>query len=168
LIGRILMNSPEALVPPFKQRNAYVMIRGMLPALLLALFLCSFQITPGVKSERLPSVEKADPAGAETDHRVSVELSPGTGRKWELVRTSATPTTLSNELGRALSQGRAEPLNLASADFDEDGRADLIGGYRFEGRGIIAEWRGNASLRSGTSKPTTWARGESAFTALAA
>jgi hypothetical protein len=47
----------------------------------------------------------------------------------------------------ALEQNRAQPLSLASADFDEDGVPDLVGGYSYAGHGIVTLLRGN--LESG-------------------
>src|SRR5207253_8937804 len=47
------------------------------------------------------------------------------------------------ELRNALEQNQAEPLSLASADFDEDGVPDLISGYSYNGQGIVTLWRGN-------------------------
>src|SRR5687767_4895579 len=43
----------------------------------------------------------------------------------------------------ALEQNRAQPLSLASADFDEDGVPDLVSGYSYAGRGIVTLLRGN-------------------------
>ncbi|HEY3102193.1 MAG TPA: CSLREA domain-containing protein [Pyrinomonadaceae bacterium] len=43
----------------------------------------------------------------------------------------------------ALEQNVAEPLSLATADFDEDGMPDLVAGYAYNGRGIITLHRGN-------------------------
>jgi len=47
------------------------------------------------------------------------------------------------ELRLALEQNQAEPLSLASADFDEDGGPDLASGYGYDGRGIVTLLRGN-------------------------
>ena len=44
---------------------------------------------------------------------------------------------------KALEQNQAEPLSLASADFDEDGVPDLISGYSYSGSGIVAIFKGN-------------------------
>jgi CSLREA domain-containing protein len=49
----------------------------------------------------------------------------------------------SPELQEALEQNKAQPLSLASADFDEDGVPDLISGYQYNGRGIVTLLRGN-------------------------
>src|SRR5205807_6193238 len=47
------------------------------------------------------------------------------------------------ELRSVLEQNQAEPLSLASADFDEDGVPDLISAYAYNGQGIITLLRGN-------------------------
>lgn len=47
------------------------------------------------------------------------------------------------ELTQALQRNEAEPLALASSDFDEDGVPDLICGYGHSGSGIITLLRGN-------------------------
>jgi hypothetical protein len=47
------------------------------------------------------------------------------------------------DLRVALEQNLAEPLSLASADFDEDGVADLVSGYAYAGHGIVTIHRGN-------------------------
>jgi len=48
------------------------------------------------------------------------------------------------QLVRPLEQDQAQPLSLASADFDEDGVRDLISGYALpDGSGIITLHRGN-------------------------
>jgi hypothetical protein len=46
-------------------------------------------------------------------------------------------------LTQALQRNEAEPLALASADFDEDGVPDLICGYAHSGSGIVTWLRGN-------------------------
>jgi hypothetical protein len=47
------------------------------------------------------------------------------------------------ELVRLLRQNQAQPLALASADFDEDGVPDLVAGYAVAGAGAGALLRGN-------------------------
>src|SRR5207302_893242 len=47
------------------------------------------------------------------------------------------------ELRSVLEQNQAEPLSLASADFDEDGVPDLVSGYSYNGQGIVTLLRGN-------------------------
>ena len=46
-------------------------------------------------------------------------------------------------LQRALTENKAQPRSLASADFDEDGVPDLVSSYAYNGRGIITIHRGN-------------------------
>jgi CSLREA domain-containing protein len=48
-----------------------------------------------------------------------------------------------DDLRAALENNQAEPLSLTSADFDEDGVPDLVGGYSYEGQGIVTLMRGN-------------------------
>jgi hypothetical protein len=48
------------------------------------------------------------------------------------------------DLQQALTQNQAQPLSLASADFDEDGVSDLVSGYRLSTSGTLTLWRGNA------------------------
>lgn len=49
-----------------------------------------------------------------------------------------------DHLIESLKRNEAKPLSLASADFDEDGVADLIAGYQSpDGRGIVVVHRGN-------------------------
>ena len=55
------------------------------------------------------------------------------------------PTRYAGDDGarRLLESGQASPLALATADFDEDGVADLVSGYADGGGGIITLHRGN-------------------------
>jgi len=48
---------------------------------------------------------------------------------------------------QAIAAGRVRPLSLASADFDEDGVADLASGYGDSGRGLVALHRGDSGAR---------------------
>ena len=63
-----------------------------------------------------------------------------------------------NAGSQALARGSADPLSLATADFDEDGLPDLASGYGVGGAGAVSIHRGNvdalwpygAALRNGT------------------
>jgi hypothetical protein len=46
-------------------------------------------------------------------------------------------------LSRLIEQNLANPLSLASADFDEDGVVDLVNGYAVQSQGIVVLHRGN-------------------------
>jgi uncharacterized repeat protein (TIGR01451 family) len=52
--------------------------------------------------------------------------------------------TSTDDLSLVLQQNSAEPLTLESGDFDQDGIADLIIGYKESNRGILTILRGNA------------------------
>ena len=68
---------------------------------------------------------------------INPEISLQNG--YDLLTTYTGPA----ELTKALEQNLAQPLSLASADFDEDGVPDLISGYSYGGRGIVTLLRGN-------------------------
>src|SRR5215208_1762537 len=68
------------------------------------------------------------------------------------------------ELRAALEQNQAEPLNLASADFDEDGMPDLVTGYSFEDRGIVTLMRGNVDAIYPNSPAAQQRRANGTFT----
>src|SRR5215217_3641594 len=68
------------------------------------------------------------------------------------------------ELRAALEQNQAEPLNLASADFDEDGMPDLVTGYSFDDRGIVTLMRGNVDAIYPNSPAAQQRRANGTFT----
>jgi hypothetical protein len=91
----------------------------------------------------------------------------GRGNPWinlsdgrELITTYSGP----DELQQALVQNQAQPLSLASADYDEDGVPDLICGYAYEGRGIITVHRGNVDSIYPNSPEAQKRRAEETFT----
>jgi hypothetical protein len=64
-----------------------------------------------------------------------IKLEPG--------RALLAPYSGPAPAARMLEKNLARPLALASADFDEDGVADLISGYAAAGGGVITLLRGN-------------------------
>jgi uncharacterized repeat protein (TIGR01451 family) len=88
----------------------------------------------------LNSIGLRDSRGLITVH------AAGRGNPWiNLGDGRDVPTGYSGaaKLQRVLEQNLAPPRALASADFDEDGVPDLIGGYAGPGGGIITLHRGN-------------------------
>ena len=71
------------------------------------------------------------------DNQGNAGINLGDGR--QLMINYSGPAGSKN----ALTKGRARPLGLASADYDEDGVADLVIGYGGEKGGIITLLRGN-------------------------
>lgn len=63
-----------------------------------------------------------------------------------------------------LRQNRAQPLALASADFDEDGVPDLISGYVVAGSGAITLLRGNVDAIYPNSPEAQQRRADGTFT----
>jgi len=53
-----------------------------------------------------------------------------------------------------IQRNQATPLSLASADFDEDGVPDLVGGFEFDGRGFVSQWRGREQSVRQTTRQT--------------
>lgn len=57
------------------------------------------------------------------------------------------------EVQLPVQRNQATPLSLASADFDEDGIPDLVGGFDSDGRGFVSQWRGrDRSVRQRQTK----------------
>jgi all-beta uncharacterized protein/S-layer family protein len=68
------------------------------------------------------------------------------------------------ELVEALERNQARALSLASADFDEDGVADLVSGYAGAEGGIITLRRGNVDFIYPNTSDAKQRRAEGAFT----
>jgi hypothetical protein len=76
----------------------------------------------------------------------SAICNPQSGRPWiNLCDGRDLPTVYTGVAGltQVLEHGLAQPLALASADFDEDGVPDLVSGYVGPSGGILALHRGN-------------------------
>src|SRR5579872_7171174 len=104
----------------------------------------------------LPCVSADSPSMLRAAHRGAPYLNLRDGH--------AVPTEYRGEdrAAGALRAGQAQPLSLASADFDEDGVPDLVSGYAESGgRGIATVHRGNidalwpygAAVRNGEPPP---------------
>jgi photosystem II stability/assembly factor-like uncharacterized protein len=102
--------------------------------------------------------------------RLSEEVSihaAGRGNPW--ISLSDGRELMTSYIGpedamEAIEQNQAQPLSLASADFDEDGVADLVCGYEYEGRGIIALHRGNVDSIYPNSPEAKQRRADGTFT----
>ena len=90
-----------------------------------------------VVSSTPPLARLSDTVTIKATNTGNPTISLGDGH--ELLTAFAGP----GELVAALQKHQAEPLSLASADFDEDGVPDLVSGYSYDGRGIITLLRGN-------------------------
>jgi hypothetical protein len=69
-----------------------------------------------------------------------------------------------NYLVEALEGNQANPLSLASADFDEDGVADLLTGYQSAEGGIVTLLRGNPDALYPNTAEAQQRRAEGSFT----
>jgi len=68
------------------------------------------------------------------------------------------------ELRVALERNQAQPLSLATADFDEDGVPDLVSGYEYQKRGIVTMLRGNVDSIYPNSPEAQQRRASGTFT----
>ena len=86
------------------------------------------------------SVSSASKTG---DVQITVRAA-GRGNPWiDLQDGWDLPTTYKGQAARLMKPGEVRPLTLASADFDEDGVADLVSGYARSKRGIVTLQLGN-------------------------
>jgi uncharacterized protein (TIGR03437 family) len=99
-----------------------------------------------------PIRERVFAAGAKQPPQARARLSSqatvqaaGRGTPWINLRDGRDLLTTSTgtELEQILASHAAQPLALASGDFDEDGVPDLVSGYVSPGRGILTLHRGN-------------------------
>jgi len=143
---------PRSTAPSLRQ---WRISRRLLLTLAAILALCSTLLVGAFSKandpNRLAGVQQERPKlarlseSARLSDRVSARAS---GRGSLTINLSDGRDVLTSYFGRedlrlALEQNRAEPLSLASADFDEDGVPDLVSGYAYEGQGIVTLLRGN-------------------------
>jgi hypothetical protein len=116
---------------------------------LLLVFLPFLPALTGVIARSSPS--RGNQAGSATDREVRLSQSTSVhaaGRGNPTINLADGHEVLtairgSEVLQQALVQNLAQPLSLASADFDEDGVADLVSGYGYQGQGIASLLPGN-------------------------
>ncbi|MBI3951809.1 MAG: hypothetical protein HY314_15275 [Acidobacteria bacterium] len=107
-----------------------------------------------------------------TDARDSADLinsitvhAAGRGNPWINLRDGvdlSTGYTGAAGLRQVLEQSLAQPLTLASGDFDEDGVPDLVSGYAGPSEGILTLHRGNIDSIFPNSPEAKRRRGEGA------
>jgi hypothetical protein len=66
-----------------------------------------------------------------------------------------------------LADANVSALSLASGDFDEDGTADLVSGYRVAGKGLLAIHRGNPDAISANTPEAKKRKADGTFTEAA-
>jgi len=128
---------------PKKKRHLSTQLLIALP--ILSVFILLFPGPSSTRSSghRLDTSEHKQPARLSARNTVPGAERGGPNIKLTDGRDLQTEYAGREDLRVALQQNLAEPLSLASADFDEDGIPDLIGGYSYNGRGIISLLRGN-------------------------
>ena len=128
-VSRVLPHGPIAL--------AMVLTLCLLPLLVHALIKAKPPKTEtlGNHEARLARLSEAVTVHAAGRGNPTINLSDG--------RDVLTSYVGPQELRVALEQNQAEPMSLASADFDEDGVPDLVSGYAYNGQGIVSLLRGN-------------------------
>jgi hypothetical protein len=109
--------------------------------------------------DSVSSNPKSNPSPSSIRNPQSAIRNPQSGRPWINLRDGVDlPTTYTGaaELKQVLERGLAQPLALASADFDEDGVPDLVSGYMGSSGGIVTLHRGNLySIYPNYPKPKT-------------
>ena len=130
-------------------RNWSIRLGGAGLFVLLALSLLSTSLHPSAQT-LAPGDGTTNPKEGFEPARLSGHVSVRTAGRGDFKinlsdgREVLTAYEGPEELRLALQQNQAQPLALASADFDEDGVVDLVSGYAYKRRGIITLLRGNA------------------------
>src|SRR5262245_56585105 len=118
---------------------------GKLPLVLCAALALVFQSSHRAGANaRAPRSNRPQRAARMSEH-VTVQAA-GRGNPWINLsdgREVEADFTGSASVAHELEENQAEPLSLASADFDEDGVPDLVCGYRTASGGAITLRRGN-------------------------
>src|SRR2546422_1685972 len=145
----------EMSCPPLRHRSwaqkpwscRFLQLRAIAPVAILTVCLLPF-LVHAFGERKTPKTQLADNQPGEVA-RLSKTISiHAAGRGNPTINLSDGHDVLTSyvgpeELRIALEQNQAEPLSLASADFDEDGVPDLVSGYSYNGQGIVTLLRGN-------------------------
>ena len=141
----LALNSKSQFVPPLFVPGIRLVCAGC--AIFLAGFVAIVFLYPAARAGyevRGRSSENKNPAARLSSNAtvrpsgfINPRVSLRAGR--DLLTGYQGPETLQ----RALAENQADPRSLASADFDEDGVPDLVAGYAYGDRGIVAVHRGN-------------------------
>lgn len=132
--------------------NQYCISRIQILGLLLlvaGLMFHSYSLHAAGSSVRFTTSPQRQILEAALDERTSLRATDQRAAYLNLDQGRDLLTTYSGEerLRQALEEDRARPLSLGSADFDEDGAQDLIGGYAGpHGGGIVTLHRGDVDF----------------------
>jgi len=130
---------PTLNLTTFKRRTLIILIA--LAVSLAAFGWSSFKSLAHISSNKAASIKAPQPVS-----RVMAQLGDS-GRPWinfADARSAAVSYRGSEAPRTAIGDNLARPLALASADFDEDGVMDFVGGYQFSGIGVFSLLRGSA------------------------
>src|SRR5882672_7721116 len=148
-LSRLLKRSPFALVA--------ILTLSLLPLLVHALINTTPKIQPAANQPARPA-RLSETASVHAAGRGNPTINLRDG--YDLETSYVGP----QELRRALEQNLAEPLSLASADFDEDGVPDLVSGYSYSGQGIVSLLRGNVDAIYPNAPEAKQRKAEGTFT----
>jgi hypothetical protein len=127
---------------PYRARLFYLV--GLALPLMLFITLSQSLLSAGAKSSSGEAALRANNRTALSSN-VSVKAA-GRGNPWVNLsdgRDLITDESIASSFNQILQRHDARPLAVTSADFDEDGVADLIAGYGGRADGIICLYRGN-------------------------
>ncbi|MFY9571868.1 MAG: VCBS repeat-containing protein, partial [Blastocatellia bacterium] len=138
----------KAKLPPYTRTPSSVnrpKVVVLIAVIALAVVLNGPLPSAGAASSRTAGASDAEIPRARMTDEISI-LAEGRGNPWIKLsdgREVITPYSGPAELSELFELNQARPLSLCSADFDEDGVPDLIGGYAGPNGGIITLLRGN-------------------------
>ncbi|MBI3950852.1 MAG: hypothetical protein HY314_10415, partial [Acidobacteria bacterium] len=125
-----------------KHMNQFQMV-GLASLVMLGLLFIHIGLG-GAKASAESNVKSAI-SNSQSTSQTLTQLSGRPWVNWGAGYDLPTAYTGAAGLKQVLEQRLVQPLALASADFDEDGVADLISGYVGPSGGIVTLHRGNVS-----------------------